>query len=139
MIRSIQDFHVGIKAFIFNGDRLLKVKGNYPDLHWELPGRRVDVGEELLPADDILHREISEELGPELKYSIGRPVATWSRLLPKSTKYVYLIGFICKFINGEIKLSGEHSEYRWVDETESRQLELADGYDRALDQFWKSR
>ena len=139
MVREIQFFHVGIKAFITKGDQLLMVKGNHVDPHWELPGGRIDVGEELLPAENILRREITEELGPDVRIDVKKPLLTWSRQLANWDKYVYLIGFDCHYVSGDIKLSDEHTDYRWVNKTESLDLDLATGYKEALEKFWNNR
>lgn len=110
---------------------------NSPEKLWEIPGGRIDVGEEELPLQDILQREIAEELGTKVRVSIGRPCALWTRICP-GVPNVFLTGFQCDFVSGEITLSDEHLAYRWVTKEESLHLPLAEGYQTALDQFWKN-
>jgi len=129
---------VGIKAFIVDRDKLLLVKSsNDREELWEVPGGRYDVGEESLLPTDILAREIREELGNKIQYSIGQPVSAWIR--PLEQDFVFLIAYQCQFRAGQIELSSEHTEYRWVSYKDWHSLPLAPGYLAALDDFWKKR
>ncbi len=82
---------------------------------------------------------MKEELGPEVNINVSEPVATWIRPWIKKSIYIFLIGFECEYVGGEIKLSDEHLSYRWVTQQESYQLPLGEGYREALDQFWKNK
>ncbi|OGD31569.1 hypothetical protein A3C91_04645 [Candidatus Azambacteria bacterium RIFCSPHIGHO2_02_FULL_52_12] len=134
-MREIQKFQVGIKAFMVNEkDKLLLMQESRGV--WEIPGGRIDVGEELLPHADILKREIAEELGEGVRYEISRPVTTWVRQNPSG--FVFLIGFLCIKKSGDIVLSPEHKACRWVDAQSWQQMPLAPGYHNAIGQFWKA-
>ena len=74
---------------------------------WELPGGKLEAGEELVAA---LVREISEETS--LTVHVGRPFATWH--FAKDRFWVTGITFHCDRISGEVVLSQEHSEYEWI-------------------------
>ena len=129
---------VGIKGFIVDHDKLLLVKsGNGREELWEVPGGRYDLGEESLLPAEILTREIHEELGNDIQYSIGQPVSAWIRPLGKN--FVFLVAYECEFRGGKIKLSDEHTEYKWVAKQDWQNLPLAPGYMNALDEFWKKR
>jgi 8-oxo-dGTP diphosphatase len=109
--------------------------------HWELPGGRIEVGEEASPPVAVLQRELSEELGPSFEVAVERPIATWIRPPepPRRTDFVFLVGFLCRYRRGEIALSAEHVEFRWVATTaECAAMDLAPGYAAALGQFWSA-
>ena len=59
-----------------------------------------------------IHREIEEETGLVIK--IGKPIATWTWQIKAEPHPVFLVGYDCKYISGEVKLSSEHSEFHWV-------------------------
>ena len=141
MARDIRKFEVGVKGFILDGHKLLmleergRVEKKGRDL-WELPGGRIDVGEENLPIEEILFREVKEELGL-VKIEAGNIVSTWVRQLHED-HFVFLIGLACKYIGGEIVLSDEHASYKWVDRNNWSALNMADGYRSAIKKFWET-
>lgn len=136
MRRGIQTFQVGVKAFVWHDDRLLLVQEANAAARWELPGGRIDVGEELLPLADVLRRELREELGPEFTCTIGGPCATWVRgTEPQRTLPVFLVGLRCAAPRGRIVLSDEHIDVRWAGRDEWATLPLATGYAEAPRNF----
>ncbi len=136
MPREIRKFDVGLKAFMIKGECLLMVEENGKGL-WELPGGRIDVGEENLSDKEILQREIKEELGENITFDTANPVSTWVRKLTDNY-FVFLVGILCKYKSGEIVLSNEHSSFRWVNKNEWRDLKMADGYPQAIEKFWEN-
>lgn len=140
MAREIQKFDVGMKAFIGHHGKLLVVKEGHSG-QWELPGGRIDVGEEQWPHIEILKREIREELGTNVKINILHPFSTWVRPFEKIRigEFVFLVGWLCDFDAGEIELSPEHTEYRWVDEAECKVLPLVKAYVDPVRQYWEYR
>lgn len=138
--RAIQTFQVGIKAFVWDEDRLLMVQENTDDRLWELPGGRIDVGEETRTPAEILRRELSEELGPQFACTIGSPRATWVRPpAPRRPLSVFLVGLECGAARGEIVLSDEHVAYRWVARDAWSALDLAPGYQAPLSAAFANR
>src|SRR6266566_6874472 len=81
-----------------------------------LPGGRIEAGEESLPPTAVLRRELSEELGPDFACEVRAPVAVWIRPPdpPRRNVSVFIVGYLCRRSAGEIALSDEHTEYRWV-------------------------
>ena len=59
-MRAIQTFEVSLKAFIVRGDTALFVR-EADSGYWELPGGRIDAGEEWAEHAQVLARELREE------------------------------------------------------------------------------
>ena len=137
MTAEFQNFHVGLKAFIAKGDQVLVVREKNGGL-WEVPGGRIDVGEEKASVQNVLLREISEELGPNFMIVINQPFYSWMRKwTPPQVGYVYLTGFRCAYISGDITISDEHTEARWISREEVDILDFAPGYKEALLKYWE--
>lgn len=135
--KPIQLFQVAVKAFVVRDERLLMLREAFGPQCWELPGGRIDVGEETLPQAQILRRELREELGARFECEIVRPLATWVRPIEAHRPHpAFLVGFECREPRGEIELSDEHLELRWATREESLALEHAPGYAAALETFW---
>ncbi len=98
-----------IKAIIQKGDKILLIKKSdkvdiYPG-RWDLPGGRLDPGESWSQG---LAREVREETG--LCINLIREVRDWE------SKKWDTIGktVLCEYVSGEVRLSWEHTEYRWM-------------------------
>ncbi len=130
----IQKFDVGIKAFLLDRDLLLLLRESATGF-WELPGGRIDVGEELLPQSEVLRRELREELGAGLAVQVGPPALTWVRKRPAD--FVFLVGRLCFLQAGEVRLSDEHDAFEWTDALSWKGRDLAPGYREAIEEFWR--
>lgn len=99
------------KAIVRHGDRILLLRradsGSHDPGLWELPGGKMNYGEQL---PEALAREVAEETG--LTVSVGRPILTWH--FTKEPFWVTGVTFICDRVAGEVALSREHSEAAWV-------------------------
>src|SRR5262249_46813869 len=129
MAREIRRFQVALKALVVRDGRLLALRERGGPGYWGFPrgrsggggggvpqGGRIEVGEERVPQVDVLRRELFEELGPAFRCAIGAPLLTWTRpILMQPGEWGLLIGFLCTDPSGEIALSDEHSELRWID------------------------
>ena len=137
-MRELQRFQVALKAFVIDGDRLLMVREGDGGRWWELPGGRVEVGEESQELIGVLRRELREELGPAFRVEIGELLTGWVRPPdpPRRKDPVLILGYRCRPVAGEVALSEEHVEYRWVTREESGRLPLAPGYAAALQAYW---
>lgn len=111
--REIQTFEVSLKAFIVRGGKALLVQEADTGF-WELPGGRIDVGEERVAHDLILAREMREELGAGLEISVTDQAVSWVRQRPTDGVYQFLMVRVCQHESGEPELSDEHETLRWV-------------------------
>lgn len=116
-------FYVGQKAFIKKGNEVL-VLGD-PEEGLDYPGGKIQIGETDIV--ESLKREVREETGLEI--SVGEPFATWTNIFPEhhrlAGKTVFLVGYKCTYVSGEVKLSHEHDKFSWV--TKDNYKEVDDG------------
>ena len=136
-MRTVQRFEVSLKAFIVSGGRVLFVR-EADSGHWELPGGRIDAGEEWQLHADVLRREIREELGDEVQVAIRAEAVTWTRQRPSDGVFQFIVARVGHIEAGTPSLSGEHSELCWLDRAASRQLEFPpdSGYLAGIDALW---
>jgi len=119
-------YNVAVKAFVRKGDRVLIMR-TAVDKMGDLPGGRIGVGEFDISLEEVLRREIEEELGSEVRYRIIGPAALFRHRRPEimeknlPERRILMIGFELEYESGDIKLSDEHDEYRWMslDEAET--------------------
>src|SRR5215213_17209 len=98
-------FEVGQKAFIEKDGQVIVVF--FPNGWLDFPGGRINEGESNLT--EALKREVREETTLEIE--VGAPFAGW---LGRG-ETVFLVGYRCRYISGDVELSDEHQVYRWVD------------------------
>ena len=111
--RAIQRFEVSLKAAIIRDGRLLLLR-EADTGYWELPGGRIDVGEERKAQHDVLVREIAEELGASVQVTVDAMAVTWVRQRLIDGIYQLIVARPCWFIAGTIALSAEHADARWT-------------------------
>jgi 8-oxo-dGTP pyrophosphatase MutT (NUDIX family) len=112
MPRDIQRFEVSLKAFIVQEGRALFVRESDTGW-WELPGGRIDVGEEWEPHEQILAREIAEELGRDVRLEIASTAVTWMRRRPTDGQFLFIVARPAVVTAGAPRLSDEHMELSW--------------------------
>jgi 8-oxo-dGTP diphosphatase len=113
------ELQVGVKAFIQNTDgkylALQRAKPYPGDTKpkWDIPGGRINVGEELIAA---LSREIKEETGMELQ---GTPTLVMAQDIIRD-KHVVRLTYLAS-AEGIIALDpAEHQAYQWMSLEEMR-------------------
>lgn len=132
-----QIFYVGQKAFIRKGEAVLVLilpRGNF-----DFPGGKIKIGE--VDYDSSLRREVYEETG--LDIDIGMPFYRWSFELPPYHSHagqkVFAVGIQCEYKSGgEIKISNEHTSYRWITQDTYKELMDDSGEYQALEAYFKS-
>jgi 8-oxo-dGTP diphosphatase len=114
-------FGVAVKGIIRKDGKILIVKRSICDAHrpcaWETVGGGIDENESPYEA---LEREIMEEAGIEV--IIQEPFNVF-HFKKDDGEYRIGITFICDWVSGEIVLSEEHSEHKWIHPTEFAQFE----------------
>ena len=109
----MNNFSNAVKALIVKDERLLLIKRRPNDVHkpgqWDIPGGRLEAGESPFLG---LQRETNEEVGIEIEIVMPLDVHYFIR---DDGQQITLMIFLCKPKSGEIKLSEEHSEFKWID------------------------
>jgi len=101
------DSNITFIAITFRKDSVLFLKRNQEPKCWGPPSGHLKIGERI---EDAIHREMEEETG--LKCRILMPVSVWQG--PHRGQEVFNVTYICESCDGEVQLSEEHSEWRWV-------------------------
>jgi ADP-ribose pyrophosphatase YjhB (NUDIX family) len=99
---------------------------HFDDLKWTFPGGRPSYGKDL---EESFEEVVQRRTGLKVK-SLG-PV--FSRLF-KEDDHVLLIYYLCEAIGGEVKLTEEYSESKWVDADELEE-HFTTSFDPRLKEF----
>ena len=134
MAKEDKLFYVGQKAFVEKNGEVLIL--NDPIEGLDFPGGKIQEGEtDFL---ESLKREVREETG--LAIEVGDPFITWDNISPphhrNAGKHVFLVGFRCKYLSGEVRLSEEHDRYRWVNIKNYLEIIENSDYFRALEKYF---
>ena len=117
-----------VTALIESKGKYLVLKRSNKNLtnkgNWQFPEGKVKFGEDLLKA---LKREVEEETN--LVVTDANLIGIHSHTLKEAHGAFRLFRsiFKCKVI-GKIKLSDEHSEYKWVNKKELEKLNFVEGF-----------
>jgi len=71
-IEEKDTYFVAVKVFLEKDGKLLILKDNFGD--WDLLGWRIKKDEFDVSLNKIIKRKISEELGNDIQYNIGKPI-----------------------------------------------------------------
>lgn len=125
-------FHVAASAVILRGETVLLLLRGPDAAHapetWDTPNGRLESGESVLGG---LRREIAEETGLT-SVEILRPVGTWRAFRKAERQEMIGIAHLCRHRGGEVRLSAEHTAYRWVPFAEVGGLAIEPGFREAL-------
>ena len=134
MGQNDQNFCVGLKAFVGDGKKLLVLEDKHGQ--WELPGGKIQIGEDIPTA---LNREIKEELGERIQIERGPIFHGWIRQPdPNRDFFIFLVGFSCIWKGGEITISPEHKSFRWITKEEIDTIEFENTYKDAIKYYFQS-
>lgn len=109
---------VGAAVILDSQNRILLVKRSENDVYlpgyWGMPGGKIEFGETL---NEGLKREVFEEIG--FKVEVGYPLLVKSfelRYEISKDRFFYEIFCLCNVKDDKQvpKLSGEHSDFKWV-------------------------
>jgi len=107
-------FYVSLKILLRKENKILVLIDAVDDCY-DFPGGRIDNVEADVPLEKILDREVKEELGPDLKYKLGKPIIQYRSHNEERNIFVFVTVYEAFYISGEPKLSSEHTSYEWVD------------------------
>lgn len=116
---------VSQKAFVFNGEGKFltlfrtETAPTRPNT-WDLPGGILETGED---PEEAVRREIREEAGIEVKEV--KPLTLVGEYSMRND-YVITVAYSAHAIEGEVVLSYEHNDYKWVTAEEFMLLESSD-------------
>lgn len=121
------ELQVGVKILLKNKDGkylvVCRSAEKYPEVgaKWDIVGGRINKGSSLI---ENLKREVMEETSLEIK---GEPKLITAQDILKTDKHVVRLTYL-GFADGEVKLSDENSEYKWLSLEEVSVLEPIDKY-----------
>ena len=107
----------------------------------DFPGGKIQVGEakdgDASSLTKALKREVREETGLEVE--VFDPFAVWYHEFPRGhrnyPKVNYIVGFKCKYISGETKLSDEHDKFKWVDKNDYKDVDDGSDFFDVLEKY----
>ena len=102
---------------------------------WDFPGGRLKPGENFIEA---LRRETKEECGLEVE--VGKPiyVGEWRPTIKGAPTQIIGIFFLCAPETKEIKLSEDHSEFKWVPLDEYKSYDQVAPNDEVFEVYTKN-
>jgi len=111
-------YFVAVKVFLEKDGKLLILKDSFGD--WDLPGGRIKQDEFDVALPQIVARKMSEELGNQIKYQIGKVLLFMRHERTESipgnpTVRIFALGYEEILQSGEVILSKRHTEMLWVD------------------------
>lgn len=89
---------------------------------WDIPGGGIKFGED---PEESLKREIMEEAGIEA--DVVRPLRIWTFFKNNKETQVVGITLLCKYKSGKVKLSKEHTDFKWIKPEEIEKYNIHQG------------
>lgn len=129
---------IAVRAVIENQGKILLIKeavkytGGTNHGKFDFPGGKIAPGETVL---DAIAREVHEEVGIQVEIQAPFFVDEWRPIIKDEQIQIIGIFFKCLPLSTEIKLSKDHSEFKWVSLEEYSPLPLIDATRKALDAY----
>ena len=109
-----------VKGIIIYKNKVLLLKRSEKDEinpgNWEFVGGKVEFGEEL---EEALEREIMEEISMDIHIDKILYATSYRR---RPDRQAFIIVYKCIAKDKKVLLSEEHSEYKWVNKEEFKEL-----------------
>lgn len=126
-------FRVAFKAIIRKNNKILVIKRSakedvFENL-WDIPGGRMNFGES---PHEALIREIYEETG--IKVNISTPFTVWSFMASEDLQVIG-ITMLANYVSGDVQLSEEHTEYKWIEPLEFEKLNANSSLKKEIAQY----
>ena len=125
------ELQVGVKIILQNKEgKYLLLKRNpekYPETgaKWDIVGGRINIGSSLL---ENLKREVFEETGLGIN---SDPKLIAAQDILKIDKHVVRLTYT-GFTEVEVKLSEEHSDFKWISREDVKTLDPIDSYTKSV-------
>lgn len=123
-------FLVGVSIILLNGNTVLiakRAQNRFAPGLWEFPAGRLDEGED--PFQAVI-REAKEEL--DIMVTPIQIIDAYT--FKRDTKDLILLNIFCDF-KGDVKISSEHDEFKWIDMIEARKYFSFPQQIKTLDRF----
>lgn len=132
------DGQVAQKALIEKGDKVLVVRDpRSPGELWELPGGRLNVGED---AKEGLAWELKEELGADCQIHEVLHIQQFFQKIAQRNALLIVYRVTLSDPDSNFTLQeGEVVDVRWVDADESSKLEFFSEYRSVLDNYFNNQ
>lgn len=117
-IENKDQYFVAVKVFLEHQGKLFIFKDRFGD--WDLPGGRITKEEFDTPLEEIVQRKMREEIGDDVEYTLKKPLVLMRHERVESapgnpTVRIFAVGYPAVLESGEVKLSKQHPEMKWVD------------------------
>lgn len=130
MIQKQDFYHVSLKLLLKNSEGhflILKVPDEYDMAgFYDVPGGRIDIDEFATKFEDILRREVKEEIGNVDVHINLNPIAVSRGIILKSRKHddgrdihIFYVFFEADYKGGDIIISDEHTDHQWINLNEA--------------------
>ncbi len=114
------NYFVAVKVFLEDGKgNFLITKDRFGD--FDLPGGRLLPDDFIVPLEEVVTRKMKEELGGEIRYTVGKPVVFMrherNEILFDGTKEkrrIFAVGYRATYESGDILLGRNHKLFEWV-------------------------
>jgi len=96
---------------------------------------KIQAGEDI---QEALQREIREEIGDKAVIELGPVFHVWKRQPdPNRDFFLFLVGFRCFWRGGEILMSPEHKDFRWITKDQIEGIDFENTYKDAIKQYFR--
>lgn len=133
---------VAAKAIVVNKNGevlILREASTYKDGtnvgHYNCPGGRLNTGESY---DEALNREVKEETGLSIEPLYPIYVGEWHPIINGVHHQIIAIFTVCRTKDGEVKLSKEHDDFKWIKPKDRHKYDIMQPMDMALGCYAKS-